>query len=139
KEAYRVLKPGGIIFSVGISRYASLIDGFDKGFILDEKFIPIVKQDLIDGQHRNPTNITHYFTTAFFHHPNELSQEHVDAGFLSVEQFAIEGPLDLLGNIGEYLNDAEKTKLLLTFIREIEKEPSLMGASAHIMVIARKK
>ncbi|MFX0066014.1 MAG: class I SAM-dependent methyltransferase, partial [Candidatus Hermodarchaeota archaeon] len=88
--------------------------------------------------HRNPTNITHYFTTSYFHHPNELYQEHVDAGFQSVEILSIEGPLGLLGNIGEYLNDSEKLKLLLTFMREIEKESSLVGASAHIMAIARK-
>ena len=138
KEAYRVLKPGGIIFSAGISRYASLIDGFQTGNILDEKFIPIVKQDLINGQHRNPTNITHYFTTSYFHHPDELYQEHIDAGFQSVELLSIESLLDLLGNIGEYLNDSEKLKLLLTFTREIEKETSLIGASPHIMVIARK-
>ncbi len=138
KEAYRVLKPGGILFSVGISRYASLIDGFQTGNILDEKFLPIVKQDLINGQHRNPTNITHYFTTSFFHHPNELYQEHIDAGFQSVELLSIESLLDLLGNIGDYLNDSEKSELLLTFMRQIEKETSLIGASPHIMVIARK-
>lgn len=138
KEAYRMLTPGGIIFSAGISRFASLIDGFETKNIFDENFIEIVKQDLIDGQHRNPTNITHYFTTSYFHHPNELYQEHVDAGFQSVEILSIEGPLGLLGNIGEYLNDSEKLKLLLTFMREIEKESSLVGASAHIMAIARK-
>ncbi|MFX1479342.1 MAG: class I SAM-dependent methyltransferase [Promethearchaeota archaeon] len=138
KEAYRVLKPGGILFSVGISRYASLIDGFHTGNILDDKFARIVKQDLIDGQHRNPTNIAHYFTTSYFHHPNELYQEHVDTGFQSVEILSIESPLELLGNIGEYLNDSEKLKLLLTFLRDIEKETSLVGASPHIMVIARR-
>ena len=138
KEAFRLLKPGGIIFSAGISRYASLIDGFQTGNILDEKFILIVKQDLIGGQHRNPTSITHYFTTSFFHHPNELAQEHIDTGFKSVEIFSIEGPLYLLGNIEEYINDSEKSKLLLSFTREIEKESSLIGASPHIMVIARK-
>lgn len=138
KEAFRVLKPGGIIFSAGISRYASLIDGFQTGNILDEKFIPIVKQDLINGQHRNPTNITHYFTTSFFHHPNELIQEHIEAGFQLVELFSIEGLLCLLGNIEENINDSEKCKLILSFMREIEKESSLIGASPHIMVIAKK-
>ena len=138
KEAYRVLKPGGLIFSTGISRYASLIDGFDTMNIFDDQFVKIVRQDLMDGQHRNPTNVVRYFTSAFFHHPNELYQEHVDAGFQTVELVSIEGFLGLLGNIGEYLHDSEKIKVLLTFMKEVEKEPSLIGASAHIMVIARK-
>jgi ubiquinone/menaquinone biosynthesis C-methylase UbiE len=138
KEAFRVLKPGRFIFSAGISRFASLIDGFGTGNILDERFIPIVKKDLIDGQHRNPTHVLDYFTTSYFHHPNELYQEHVDAGFQSVELLSIESPLDLLGNIEEYLNNSEKIKLLLSFIREIESDFSLVGASPHIMVIARK-
>ncbi|MFW9881427.1 MAG: hypothetical protein ACFFG0_50830, partial [Candidatus Thorarchaeota archaeon] len=37
--------------------------------------VEIVKQDLINGQHRNPTGNPHYFTDAFFHHPDELRAE----------------------------------------------------------------
>jgi hypothetical protein len=62
----------------------------------------------------------------------------VDAGFQMIELLSIEGLLGLLGNIGEYLHDSEKIKLLLTFMKEVEKESSLIGASAHIMAIARK-
>jgi ubiquinone/menaquinone biosynthesis C-methylase UbiE len=91
KEAYRLLKPGGLIFSAGISRFASLFNGFERNFILDNDFVKIVEQDLQNGQHRNPTNQDHYFTTSFFHHPDELRNEHEQAGFQSVELFTIEG------------------------------------------------
>lgn len=138
KEAYRVLKSGGIIFSAAISRFASLIDGFDTKNILDEQFLKILNQDLIDGQHKNPTDNVNYFTTAFFHHPDELYQEYINAGLKSVEILPIESFLGLLGNIKEYLIDPEKKKLLLTFVRKIENESSLIGASPHIMAIGRK-
>jgi ubiquinone/menaquinone biosynthesis C-methylase UbiE len=55
REAYRVLKSGGIVFAVGISQFASLLDGLLQGFILDYQFLHIIQQDLRNGQHRNPT------------------------------------------------------------------------------------
>ena len=106
--------------------------------MFDERFIKILNQDLIDGQHRNLTAEVHYFTTAFFHHPDELYEEHINAGFKSVEILSIESLLGLLGNSKEYLIDPEKLKLLLTYVRKIEKETSLIGASPHIMAIGRK-
>ena len=137
-ESYRILKPGGIIFTAGISKYASLLDGFDRKFILDEEFRKIVNEDLKTSQHKNPTNKEHYFTTAFFHDPNELLIEHVEVGFNDLELLAVEGPLGLLGNITEYLTDEEKINILLEYTRKIEKETSLIGASSHILVIAKK-
>ena len=137
-EAYRILKPGGIIFSAGISKFASLMDGFERKFILQEDFQKIVLNDLKTGQHRNPTNHEHYFTTSYFHEPNDLLIEHVEAGFEDLELLAIEGPLGLLGNIGEYLSNEDHLKILLEYSRKIEKETSLIGTSRHFKDIARK-
>src|SRR5205823_7378599 len=79
-EARRVLKPGGILFGVGVSRFASTMDGLRRGFLKDSSFADIVDQDLKDGQHRNPTNHPEYFMDTFFHHPDELRFEAADAG-----------------------------------------------------------
>lgn len=138
KECYRILKPGGLLFSAGISKYASLLDGFDTKNILDEEFQKIVNDDLKMGQHRNPTYHEHYFTTAYFHDPNELIIEHLDSGFEQVELLAIEGPLGLLNSITEFLESEEKLKILLDYSRKIEKEINLIGSSSHIMVIGKK-
>ena len=137
-EIFRVLKPNGIIFSVGISKFASFLDGFERKFIFDEKFRKIVLNDLKTGQHRNPDNIEHYFTTAYFHDPNELLIEHIEAGFNDLELLAIEGPIGLMSTIPEFLESEEGIKIVLEFSRKIEKEQTLMGASSHIMVIAKK-
>ena len=46
-------------------------------------------RDLEDGQHRNPTGAPEYFTTAFFHTPDELEDEIAEAGFALIETVAV--------------------------------------------------
>src|SRR5581483_6724503 len=55
REAHRVLRPGGVLLAAAISRFASTFDGLCRGFLKDPHFADIVRQDLTDGQHRNPT------------------------------------------------------------------------------------
>jgi ubiquinone/menaquinone biosynthesis C-methylase UbiE len=76
-EAKRVVGPGGRILSVAISRFASLLDGLRMGALINPDFSRIVDRDLRDGQHRNPRTELHpdWFTTAYFHHPEELATE----------------------------------------------------------------
>jgi SAM-dependent methyltransferase len=137
-QAYRVLKPGGFLFAAIISRFASAFDGLFRGFAKDPKFFRILQQDLKSGQHRNPTNLPQYFTTAFFHHPHELRSEIQDAGFASPQLFGLEGPGWLLPNFDKVWNDGRARAKLLTIIRAMETEPALMGQSAHILGVARK-
>jgi ubiquinone/menaquinone biosynthesis C-methylase UbiE len=75
REVCRVLKPGGRLFAAGISRSASALDGLSRDLLQDPQFTLIVKQDLRNGQHRNPTERLDYFTTAYFHRPEELAAE----------------------------------------------------------------
>jgi ubiquinone/menaquinone biosynthesis C-methylase UbiE len=138
REAYRVLKNGGLVFAVGISRFASALDGLVKGYLDDPEFVRIVQQDLVDGQHRNPNNHPAYFTKAFLHHPEELRAEVKEAGFTFEEIFSIEGPSWLLQNFSEHWNNPSRRERLFNVIRWLETEPSLLGASAHFMAIARK-
>jgi SAM-dependent methyltransferase len=90
-EARRVLRPGGLCFVAAVSRFASLFDGLARGMLLDPDFREIALRDLLDGQHRNPENRPGWFTTAFFHHPDELEAEAGDAGFIVDALYGIEG------------------------------------------------
>ena len=100
-EAHRVLKAAGLLFAVGISRFASTMDGLRSGFLKDAQFADIVDRDLKDGQHRNPTTRPEYFTDAFFHHPDELRQEVTEAGFVLTGVYGLEGPaMDLCISAG---------------------------------------
>jgi ubiquinone/menaquinone biosynthesis C-methylase UbiE len=137
-EAWRVLKPGGSIFAAGISRFASTIDGFLSGYYRDPAFQEIMRRDLASGQHRNPTNHPAYFTEAFFHHPQELVNEISETGFEVKGLFAVEGIIYL---IEDAINDWDSDtmgKFLLEVMTKIEAEPSLMGASPHILCVGMK-
>jgi ubiquinone/menaquinone biosynthesis C-methylase UbiE len=138
REAHRILRDGGLVLAVGISRFASTLDGLFRGLLDDPEFVHIVQRDLTDGQHRNPTNNPAYFTTAFFHHPDELKADVEEAGLRCERIVAIEGPGWLLQDFEKHWHDQGRHERLLNAIRSLEIEPTILGISAHLMVIARK-
>jgi ubiquinone/menaquinone biosynthesis C-methylase UbiE len=136
REARRILKPGGILFAAAISRFASLIDGLSSGFFQDEQFRKIVAADLASGQHRNPSDRPAYFTTAFFHRPEDLAAELREAGFESVRVLAVEGPVWSTSYFHRAWSDAQQRSELMQFLSLVEQEPSILGASAHLLAVA---
>ena len=137
-EAHRVLKPAGLLFAVGISRFASVMDGLRRGFLKDAQFAGIVERDLQDGQHRNPTQNPEYFMDTFFHHPDELRQEIVEAGFVVSGVYGVEGPAWLASDFNAWWTDPVYRERLLKIARNLETEPSVLGVSAHMMGVAVK-
>ncbi len=138
REARRVLKPRAVLFAAAISRFASLMDGLARGFFQDAEFRKIVAADLASGQHRNPTDDPRYFTTAYFHRPEELAAEIRDPGFDDVEVLAVEGPAWSAGRFAEAWDDPIQRQSLMDFLSLIEREPSTMGASTHLIAVARR-
>jgi hypothetical protein len=138
REAHRVVRPRGVVWGAGISRFASFFDSLSTGFFSDPVFAPILARDLVEGQHRNPTDNPVYFTDAYFHRPGELSREFLAAGFEVVSVVAIEGPGWLARDFDQLWNDPAQRERLLDCVRKVEREPSILGASAHIMCIGRK-
>ena len=136
REARRILKPQGVLIAAAISRFASLIDGLARGFFSDPEFRKIVAGDLATGQHRNPTNQTAYFTTAYFHRPEELAAEVHEANFADIQIFAVEGPVWSTAHLGEAWDDPAQRKSLMEFLALVEREPSAHGASAHLVAVA---
>jgi SAM-dependent methyltransferase len=138
RESARVLRPGGWLFAAGISRWASALDGLARELLTDPAFAGIVEQDLRTGQHRNPTQRVDYFTTAYFHHPDELAAEVRNAGLELAGVFGIEGPGWILPDIVERMTDTARRELLLDVARRLETVPQLLGASAHLLAVARR-
>lgn len=135
REAYRVLKPGGTLFAAAISRFASLMDGINKGTIyskLDE-----IEEDLATGKHwKTAQDFTSPYL--YLHDPVEFQNEIIKSGFGEVILKAIEGPVwqeDLVANLRKDLAGWHR---LLSILETIEEEKSLIGASAHIMGIGKK-
>ena len=137
-EARRVVRPGGRVFAAGISRFASLLDGLNRGFLDDPVFARMVQRDLSDGQHRNPTPDPAYFTTAYFHRPEELAAEAVAAGLAHERTVAVEGMGWLFKDLDERWGDPKRRAQLMDAIRAVEEEPSMFGVSAHLLGIARR-
>jgi len=134
-EARRIVRSGGIVAAAAISRFASLFDGLANGFLDDPTFDAIVERDLRDGQHRNPTDRPEWFTTAYFHHPNELAQEIEDAGLALEAVLGIEGPGWLVRDVWD---DPTRREDVLRAARAVEQEPTLLGLSAHLLAIAHR-
>jgi len=138
QEAHRILRPGGLLLAMGISRFTSALDGVRQGFFDDPVFTRIVERDLVDGQHRNPTNNPNYFTTTFFHHPKEMQMEIEESGFLFERILPVEGPLWLSKDVVTKFSDQKQREQFLKLARLLEGEPSLLGVSAHLLVVAHK-
>ena len=137
-EARRVCRPGGVVIAAGISRFASAIDGLRGGYLTDSAFAGIVAGDLRDGRHRNPTGHPAYFTTAYFHRPEELAAECDAARLTHQETLAVEGIGWLLPDLDAWLADDARRGVLLSTLAQLEAEPALMGASAHLLSVARR-
>ncbi|MEQ1933822.1 MAG: methyltransferase domain-containing protein, partial [Fimbriimonadaceae bacterium] len=135
-EVRRVLRSDGVVFAAAISRFASLVDGFFRGLIADPDFEEIVRQDLKDGQHRNPNNHPDYFTTAKFHTAAELLEEMIEAGFAEPKVVGLEGFGSVLSNL-DRLDERELARLM-EFLELVEAEPEMMGVSSHLMGIGKK-
>jgi len=137
-EARRVLRPGGVLFAAAISRYASALDGMARDLFADPRFTAIVERDLSSGQHRNPTDRVDYFTTAYFHRPEDLRAEVESAGFAIEGVCGLEGPGWFLPDLAERWADPRRRDDLLRLARELQAAPSVLGISAHLLTVARK-
>jgi SAM-dependent methyltransferase len=138
-EARRALRPGGLLAAAAITRFASTLDGVARGFLLEPAFEAIVERDLADGQHRNPDAHPGWFTTAYFHRPDELEREVAAAGFEVTALVAIEGAVGAAAEahaLDPWLDDPGRREILLRAIRRVEAEPSLLGASPHVLALA---
>jgi SAM-dependent methyltransferase len=137
-EVARVLKPGGWLFAAGISRFASALDGLSRDLLRDPSFAGIVEQDLRAGQHRNPTARLDYFTTAYFRRPEELADEVRTAGLVLNGVYGLEGPGWILSDVAERMADARRRADLLNVARMLEREPAVLGTSAHLLAVAQR-
>jgi ubiquinone/menaquinone biosynthesis C-methylase UbiE len=137
-EARRVLKPGGRLFAVAISRYASALDGLARDLLDDPEFERIVNRDLQEGQHRNPTGRLDYFTTAYFHRPDELADEVRAAGLALEGVFGIEGPGWILEDVSARMANPRRRSTLLRVAQLLENEPAVVGTSAHLLAVGQR-
>jgi ubiquinone/menaquinone biosynthesis C-methylase UbiE len=136
KEANRILKNNGTgVFSY-ISRHAPLLDGFYSEFIYNMDY-NIIDKKLLTGTHDNPESKKGNFTTAYYHTTQDIYDELLHTKFTDISIYAIEGFSSTL-NKESYLNDTEKLKKLMYYLRYTEKNMEMIGISFHQLAIGKK-
>jgi hypothetical protein len=60
------------------------------------------------------------------------------AGFELRGVFGVEGPGAWLTDVEDWLDDPDRRPALLRAIRRVETEPSLLGASSHLLAVGVK-
>jgi len=137
-EALRVLQPGGLLAAAGISRFVSLLGVLTQAGLPTPDAIAIIDEDLLTGRHVNPTDSLEWFTRAYFHRPEELRAEVIEAGFGEVAIVGLEGPLWIAAAFEALWQDETGRATAMQWARTVEREESLHGASAHLLAFARK-
>lgn len=137
REAHRVLKPGGALLASYISRWASLFDGYRYGFVADGRFAAILDEDLSSGRHENAFGHPLWFTSSYFHTPDEIREELASVEFEGIQVLPVEGFTSVTG-VPEDLRIEVGMAKLSNHLRATETEPALIGVSSHLISISRK-
>ena len=135
REAYRVLRPGGLLFAAFITRFAPLRDiaTHSPQWVLEH---PNRYHRLLhDGQ--NPAGEDSTFPDAYFAHPDEIAPLIAAAGF---HLEALQGCEGLLAGHEEAVNGSEgelwAAWVELNYV--VGRDPSLRGAADHLLAVATK-
>ena len=136
REARRVLRPGGIAVAKALSRFYPVFEELAGGTPTSLEVLDDTARFLADGQYRNSGDDPAHFTTSYFHRPEELADEIADAGLELRQLVAASGSVKLLPGLSELLDIPEARDHLLSVLRLLEAEPSLLGMSQNFVAIA---
>lgn len=143
KEAYRVLKKGGLLIAAGISKFSSTtwalsVYGNGCDFIDDDIYMNMLKIELAKGEHNRPKEYPFIIANAYFHTIDSLRNEVRKSGFGIVDNHAVEGCIWITPKLSEKWQDTCSRQRLLDIIHATEHEETLMGLSPHFLVVGRK-
>ncbi|UNK72554.1 class I SAM-dependent methyltransferase [Microbacterium sp. H1-D42] len=130
REAARVVRPGGVVFAAGLSRYIA----FGKATL--GRPVPELYPGEWVALAATGTPSPGRFPAGHFHTAEELQAEVTAAGMHVLEVVGVEGPagalLESLQDAGEQLSDAA-----LTIARASADLPGIRDMSAHLIAVAR--
>ncbi|MGI9278043.1 MAG: class I SAM-dependent methyltransferase [Endozoicomonas sp.] len=134
-EAYRVLKPGGVVAVAYISRHfvAGLFAQHFPELITPDVLSELSEQGLVSHEAADQ-----FFRVGYFCTPEEIEQRVQQPGFELLEHAATDGYGRYVSN-GVNGFDENTYQHWLEYHFTVCREPSLLGSSNHGLVIARKR
>lgn len=135
REAWRVLRPGGLIFAAFITRYAAFRD-------LAKNSPTTLLEKRAEWEDFMRTGIYHAgqgvgFTDAYFAHPAEIGPLMEGAGFETLDLLGCEGVVAANEEqINRLTGDAWQAWVDVNY--RLSKEPSLRGAADHLLYVGKK-
>jgi ubiquinone/menaquinone biosynthesis C-methylase UbiE len=129
REARRAVRQDGLVAVAAISRFASLFDGLVREFLFEPEFREIVRRDLTEGTHVNPSQRPQWSTTAYFHHPAELAEELMDARLTMRELVGVEGMPGWLSHLDRRWGDESDRSVILAAVRSVETNRHSSGSA----------
>jgi SAM-dependent methyltransferase len=115
-EARRVLVADGLLAAIAISRFAGLLDS--------------LRHEFVD---------TGFGEVGYFHDPPSIANEAERSGFDVLGIFGVEGPGSLVTDLNDRWVDPAQREAVIEAARLVEQEPSLLGASHHLLLFARSR
>ncbi|MFQ5594798.1 MAG: methyltransferase domain-containing protein [Anaerolineae bacterium] len=135
-EAYRVLKPGGLLFAAFISRYAGLryAAAHEPTFPLEQ---PALLESILDTGLLPPRGEDGQVFVAHFAHPDEVPLMCRQAGFEVQVVLGVEGLVSMIEDeVNALSGDAWDVWVDLNY--HLAADPSIHGCVEHLLAIAHK-
>jgi SAM-dependent methyltransferase len=132
REAARIVRSGGPVFGVAISRWATRLDAMLRLRVYRELpdapalIGPVERTGILPPLAPGGFN-------GYTHRPDELRSEFAAAGLEVADLVAVEGAAYLLGDIDERMADDQDRQVILETARAHERVPELMGLGSHLL------
>ncbi len=135
QEARRVLRVGGLLAVVAVSRWSPILGGLAVGLLEHPAHLRVVQAAAKTGRFdpKPPSG----FTRAYLHRPEELREEVSSTGFEVLDLVGLEGVGFAFEDFAQRWAEPAKRAALMEAARLIEGVPELLGLSPHLLLVAR--
>lgn len=146
REARRLLKPGGLLYTAAITPYATMlwalsVFGRDNALLKENAFMEMVEHELATGEHIRPARSRSAYRgigRSHFHTAAALREELAGGGFSDTTVHNVVGAAWIAPDLDALWTDEEAREALLKTVRFIDTREDLSGFSTHLLAISRK-